>query len=269
LPELNTVPSFEADTALLVESVREAGAIARGFFGNSYKAWDKGHGNPVTEADIAVDRRLNEILLSARPDYGWLSEETEDDRVRLSRERVFVVDPIDGTVGFLKGRPQFTIVAAVVSSGRPTSAAIYNPITEEMYYATTGLGAWLNGAPVRVSPRETIGGAQILAPRAYFAPENWRTPWPSDIHHETRSSIAYRLALVAEGRFDAMISLTAKHDWDLAAGDLVVNEAGGRLTAPGGAVLSYNNEHPLQRGAIGANPVLHARLLERITEELN
>jgi myo-inositol-1(or 4)-monophosphatase len=153
-----------------------------------------------------------------------------------------------------------------VSKGRPVSAAIYNPITEEMFEATYGRGARLNGKPIRVSARDAIEGSLVLAPRTYFSPEHWRTPWP-DMHVETRSSIAYRLALVAEGRFDAMISLTAKHDWDLAAGDLIVREAGGRMTAPSGVELTYNNAQPLQRGALGANPTLHAKLVERVKDQ--
>ncbi len=147
MPERKPLHEHVVDTALLVETVREAGKIARKYFRGEYASWDKGGGNPVTEADIAIDRNLREVLLAARPNYGWLSEETEDDPARLTRDRVFIVDPIDGTVGFLKGRPHFTIVASVVHAGRPVSAAIYNPITEEMYEATYRNGARLNGDP--------------------------------------------------------------------------------------------------------------------------
>ncbi len=252
-----------ADTALLVDSVREAGGIARRFFGGSYRKWDKGGGNPVTEADIAVDRRLHQILLGERPDYGWLSEETEDDPSRLERERVFVVDPIDGTVGFVRGRPQFTIVAAVVRRGRPVSAAVYNPITDEMYEATLSKGARLSGEDIRVSERRSFDEARILAGKHIFAPEHWDEAWPGSMLIENRSSLAYRLALVAEGQFDAMISLQTKHDWDLAAGDLILHEAGGLLTSQEGATLVYNQPQPLQHGVIGSGPGLHAILVQR------
>ena len=262
-------PTTLVDTALLVRSVREAGAIARKFFRGEYKHWDKSRGNPVTEADIAIDRFLKEVLLAARPDYGWLSEETDDDLSRLSKSRVFVVDPIDGTIGFLKGRPHFTIVAAVVVEGRPVSAAIYNPISEEMYEASFGGGATLNGETIHVSNQDTLENATILAPLVTFEAADWRSPWPASLRSETRASIAYRLALVAAGKFDAMISLSAKHDWDLAAGDLVVNEAGGRVTAPDGGILTYNHAQPLQRGILSAGPLLHARLLERMNEQRN
>lgn len=268
MPGRRTPDDNKADVALLIESVREAGKIARKYFRGEYKSWDKGPGNPVTEADIAIDRSLREVLLAARPNYGWLSEESEDDPERLACEKTFIVDPIDGTIGFLKGRPQFTIVASVVQAGRPVSAAIYNPITEEMYDAVHENGARLNDEPISVSKKETLEGCRILAPRVYFEPEHWRSPWPSSLEIETRSSIAYRLALVAEGKFDAVLSLTAKHDWDLSAGDLVLNEAGGCVTTPGGEILTYNNPKPLQRGILSAGPTLHARLKERIEEHL-
>ena len=125
-------PNPKEDTGLLVASLRQAGDIARRYYGGPYKSWHKSRGNPVTDADIEIDHYLKRTLLSERPGYGWLSEETEDDPDRLTRERVFVVDPIDGTYGFLKHRPQFTIVAAVVEKGRPVAAAIYNPITDEI-----------------------------------------------------------------------------------------------------------------------------------------
>ena len=252
-----------ADTALLVDSVREAGGIARKFFGNSYRKWDKGGGNPVTEVDIAIDRRLHSILIGERPDYGWLSEETEDDHSRLTRDRVFVVDPIDGTLGFIRGRPHFTIVAAVVREGRPVSAAVYNPISDEMYEATLGKGARLSGEDIRVSEQSSFEDARILASKQMFAAQNWDEPWPTSMLIDNRSSLAYRLALVAEGQFDAMISLSRKSDWDLAAGDLILHEAGGLLTSRDGKKLIYNRPHPLQHGIIGAGPGLHGKLLER------
>jgi len=257
------------DTELLVHAVREAGVIARKFFRGDYRRWDKGHGNPVTEADIAIDRFLHDTLLSARPSYGWLSEETEDDPARLSKSHVFVVDPIDGTVGFLKGRPHFTIVAAIVERGRPVSAAIYNPVSDEMYEASVGGGALKNGTAIQVSDKDTFDGALVLAPNVTFEAQFWKTPWPASMKTETRASIAYRLALVGEGAFDAMISLSAKHDWDLAAGDLVLHEAGGRVTSPDGALLTYNNTQPLQSGVLAAGAKLHERLVERMNAYLN
>ena len=253
-----------ADTALLVACVREAGAIARSFYGQSYRKWDKGRGNPVTEADLAIDRHLRQTLLAARPSYGWLSEETEDEPRRLGCARIFVVDPIDGTHAFIKGRPHFTVVAAVVEEGRPVSAAIYNPITEELFEATSGCGALRNGEAARVSAKNTLEGARLLGPRDTAEYPHWREKLPPSVVIENRASIAYRLALVADGQFDAMVSLSAKYEWDVVAGDLIVHEAGGRVTAPDGVRLRYNKTKPLLHGVISAGPALHELLVQRL-----
>jgi myo-inositol-1(or 4)-monophosphatase len=252
------------DMALLVASVREGGEIARRFFGGRYKKWDKSRGNPVTEADIAIDRHLKQMLLAARPDYGWLSEETEDDPSRLQRARVFLVDPIDGTHGFLKERPHFTVVAAVVTDGRPVAAAIYNPITDDLYAATKGGGATRNGEPIRVSAAASLDGTRLLAPRDTYEDPHWKKPLPSTVVIENRASIAYRLALVAEGKFDAMVSLSSKSEWDVVAGDLLVHEAGGFVTSQAGSPLAYNKAKPVLFGVVGAGPALHRDILDRL-----
>jgi myo-inositol-1(or 4)-monophosphatase len=259
------VPDDSDDRDLLVASVREAGAIARKYFGGRYKSWHKSRGNPVTEADIEIDAFLKEKLLAARPDYGWLSEETADDPARLTKQCIFVVDPIDGTYGFLKGRPHFTIVAAVVTQGRPVAAAVYNPITEEMFEAAAGRGSHTSGAPLKVSAKSDFAHSRLLAGRDFVDDPHWRTPWPP-LTVESRSSIAYRMGLVARGDFDAMISLSDKSDWDLAAGDLIVREAGGRVSSQSGETLRYNQPRPVQSGVVCAGPALHERLLERLRE---
>ncbi|MCX7281369.1 MAG: 3'(2'),5'-bisphosphate nucleotidase CysQ, partial [Alphaproteobacteria bacterium] len=144
------------DLALLKDTVREAGHIARSFYGGDYKQWNKEGGSPVTEADLAVDRFLWQTLTKARPDYGWLSEETIDDPARLQRRTVFVIDPIDGTVAFLKSRPHFTICAGIVVDGRPVCGVVYNPISDELYSARTGAGAYRNGTQIHVSARDAL-----------------------------------------------------------------------------------------------------------------
>jgi len=253
------------DTALLVASLREAGAIARKYFGGDYKIWKKADGNPVTSADVEIDEFLKSTLLAARGDYGWLSEESADDHTRLARPRTFIVDPIDGTHGFLKHRPHFTIVAAVVVAGRPVAAAIYNPISDDMFQATHEAGARLNARPIHVSGKRGFEDSRLLATRALIQSPHWSTPFPP-LTVETRASIAYRMALVAKGEFDAMISLTRKWDWDLAAGDLIVHEAGGVVSAQDGSRLLYNRANPEQEGVVCAGPELHRDLLERLRE---
>ena len=259
------MPDDIRDRDLLIASVREAGSIARKYFGGRYKSWSKSHGNPVTEADIEIDAFLKAALLAARPQYGWLSEESADNPARLKRERTFVVDPIDGTHGFLKGRPQFTIVACVVTGGRPVAAAIYNPISEEMFSAAAGHGSHMNGARLSVTGKSELEHSRLFAGRDIIQDRKWPTPWPP-LTVESRSSIAYRMALVAKGEFDAMISLTDKSDWDVAAGDLIVAEAGGRVTSRDGVTMRYNQERPVQKGVISAGPALHDRLLQRLRE---
>jgi myo-inositol-1(or 4)-monophosphatase len=257
-------PDSVVDTALLADTLRRAGEIARHYYGGKYRSWNKSRGNPVTEADIEIDRFLRQTLLSARPGYGWLSEETEDDAARLRREFVFVADPIDGTYGFLKQRPHFTIVTAVVHRGRPISAAIFNPITDEMFEAAKGAGAKMNGTAISVSECSDFNGARILAERKLMDPARWKTPWPDTLTSETRASAAYRIALVAAGEFDATFSLTRKSDWDIAAGDLVVHEAGGLMTDRDGNVLTYNRASTEHGSVACAGPQLHAELLTRL-----
>jgi len=261
-------PDDAADVlALLESSVRAAGAIARRHFGTDFKRWDKGKGNPVTEADIEVDRFLHNTLRKARPEFGWLSEETEDDRARLNTQSQFVVDPIDGTIAFVKGRPHFAICAGVVTGGTPVAGAVYNPITEECFTARRGHGAFLNGAPIAVSSRAELEGARVLSDKAMLAHPAWNTPpnrpWPA-MHVETRNSIAYRMALVACGQFDAALALSSKRDWDLAAAEIVVREAGGLVTTHTGAQLHYNRENTIHPSLVVAGPALHAEMLARV-----
>jgi myo-inositol-1(or 4)-monophosphatase len=259
----------EADLSLIVSAVRDAGTIARKFYRGSYRTWNKGKGQPVTDCDIAVDEFLMHRLRPARPEYGWLSEETECDAERLERECSFVVDPIDGTVAFLKGRPYFTICAATVCNGKAFAGAIYNPITGECFTAQKEGGAKLNGKPIHVSARSELEGSRMLGPKTTFdhPPANIAPsqPWPP-MHIETRNSVAYRLALVACGAFDAAVALSAKHDWDLAAADLIVQEAGGCVTTHTGAALRYNGRIPVQPSVVAAGPFLHGQLIARVRD---
>jgi myo-inositol-1(or 4)-monophosphatase len=257
----------DADLALIVPVIAEAGAIARRYFGGTFKRLDKGKGQPVTEADIAVDRFLRETLRAARPDYGWLSEETEDDLARLDTQTLFVVDPIDGTIAFMKGRPHFTISIAVVTDEVPVVGAILNPITGECFTAIAGCGAQLNGRAIGTSAATEVEGCHMLADKTMFAHPGWNNPplrpWPT-MEIENRNSVAYRMALVAGGGFDAMLALSAKRDWDIAAGDLILREAGGKVTGHEGTPLRYNSPAAIQPTVLGAGAALHPQLLARI-----
>ncbi len=257
------MPSAASDLALIEAAAREAGEVARTAFGRKVEIWSKGPAGPVTEVDLAIDKLLHEKLIGARPDYGWLSEETADTSARLEKRRVFVVDPIDGTQAFIAHRPQFTISIGVVDDGRAVTGAVYNPIKDEMFLGVVGEGATLNGAPIHVSAAAKLEGASLMAKRGFFAEDQWPEPWPH-MQVSFRPSIARRLALVASGRFDAVILPGFKNEWDIAGGAALVEAAGGRVTDPWGAPLSFNAAEPKAPGLVAAGPQLHALLIERL-----
>lgn len=245
-----------ADHALLIDCVRDAGALALEYFQGEVAHWEKAPGDPVSEADHAVDDMLRERLGAARPDYGWLSEETEDTAARLERRRVFVVDPIDGTRAFLAGKPEFTISAALVEDGRAVVGVVYNPATEEMFEAARGAGARLNQAPIRTSGQAGWSGARVISGTRMFTRAGWDGP-PSGAEFFSMNSIAYRMALVAAGRYDACISLGSKSEWDIAGATVIVDEAGGRASTARGGEFGFNLAHPVVDSVIVAGPAMH------------
>ncbi|HDR28194.1 inositol monophosphatase family protein [Rhodovulum sp.] len=252
------------DLALLIEAAKAAGRIAERHWRRKLRVWDKpGHQGPVTEADLEIDAMLRERLMAARPGYGWLSEETEDGPARLGAERVFVVDPLDGTRAFLEGDKSFAHALAVTAAGRVVAAAVYLPMLDKLYAATAGGGATLNGVPIRASGRALLDGAAVLTARPALDPCHWAGP-PPRLRRSLRASLAYRLCLVAEGRFDAMLTLRDSWDWDTAAGSLIATEAGARVTDRAGAALAFNTEIPISRGVIAAPPPLHDEVIARL-----
>ncbi|NNE82199.1 MAG: 3'(2'),5'-bisphosphate nucleotidase CysQ [Silicimonas sp.] len=253
----------ESDRALLEETALEAGEIARSFWREDPQVWDKGGDDPVSEADFAVDRHLKHRLLSARPDYGWVSEETEDDMARLQADRVFIVDPIDGTRSFVAGEKTWAHSIAVAEKGRITAACVYLPVREKLYTAGLGQGATLNKAPLAALSRDRLMGASVLSPRVSFKPEFWKTG-PPEVSRHFRPSLAYRLALVGEGRFDAMITLRPAWEWDIAAGALIASEAGAMVTDRHGQDLTFNSPARQTAGVLTASLNVHADLLKEL-----
>jgi myo-inositol-1(or 4)-monophosphatase len=228
----------KTDRHLLESAAREAGELALTFFGKDPETWFKGNKSPVSEADLAVDRFLAERLQNARPHYGWLSEETADDRSRLAHERVFIVDPIDGTRAFLAGGDEWTVSIAVVESGRPVAGSVFCPCRDEMFLASLGGGAWLNGERISVSNQSSIDGAALTGPHSIVANQD---VLKAGFKGTTiLRSLAYRLTMVAAGRVDVGTARGGPSDWDLAAADLLVQEAGGKLTDLSGRHLIYN-----------------------------
>ncbi len=252
------------DLALLVEAAKAAGALSLDYFGQPVKQWSKDDDTPVSEADIAVDNLLHDILRTARPDYGWLSEETEDDRERLRKSRVFVVDPIDGTRAFLKGRPHYCVSLAVVEDGQPIAAALFNPATNEMFTAILNGGAFLNGAPITPGDRAEISGAHLIGHESLYRHPSWPEPWPDELKISNINSIAYSVALVAAGKMDGSVSLTGKSDWDLAAADLIMREAGGKATTHMGDTYTYNQSKTRHLNIISGGNAMHKALLAKV-----
>jgi myo-inositol-1(or 4)-monophosphatase len=264
------LPATEADVApaahadLLVRAVREAGALALSMFGSPVRSWIKGHSSPVCEADIAADRLLRERLAGEMPAYGWLSEESVDDPARLKTRRVWIVDPIDGTRGFIAGHPDWAISAALVEDGRPVAAALFAPATDELFVAIKGQGATLNGKAIAASNGAHFDGARLAGPQrrlerfAALAPGIEMVP---KIH-----SLALRIARIAAGTLDAALAAPNSRDWDLAAADLLVHEAGGALTSLDGAPPVYNRPDPVHGALIAAGGARHAAMLALVRD---
>ncbi len=254
------------DLELLVDAAREAAAVAKRAYEDGTKSWNKPGGSPVTEADLAVDALLKSRLRAARPDYGWLSEETPDDDARLVPQRTFIIDPIDGTRAFVKRRPNWTISLAVAENGKPVTGVVIAPMLDELYSASHGGGAQLTTSTgtvrIHASTREALAGARLVGPQDAFTTKPGGTPWP-EIVRDSFSSLAYRVCLVAAGERDGTVSLGSFHEWDVAAADLLLTEAHGRLSQLSGAPLRYNKPSPVVHGLIAAGPRLYGEILAR------
>lgn len=254
----------ERDLALLTHAAREAGRIALRYWKRDPQVWDKGgeHG-PVTEADLAVNDMLKSTLLAARPDYGWLSEETPDDPARLEAGTVFIVDPIDGTRAFIAGEETFSHSLAIARNGQVTAGVVYLPALDRLYCASEGGEALRDGRPIAASQRERLDQASILTTKANLDPEHWPGGVP-DINRSFRASIAYRMCLVAEGRHDGMLTLRDAWEWDIAAGTLIATRAGIVVTDRTGAALRFNSPTGRAQGVLALPSALHAQVLARL-----
>ena len=251
-----------SDLTLLRDAALQAGEIAMKFYKSDVSSWDKGGGQgPVSEADLAIDKMLTHELLRARPDYGWLSEETDDNPERLEHDTVFIVDPIDGTRSFINGHENFATSIAVAHKGEVIAACVHLPAKDLTYLAAKGDGATLNGEPISQNGCKRIRGARILASGAQTRSELWREG-PPPIERHFRSSLAYRMCLVACGRFDGMITLRPTWEWDVAGGDLIAREAGGYLSDRTGARPIYNSKTATLDGILLGTPDVYAGLME-------
>jgi len=227
------------------EAAIEAGGLILNYYKADYEIKDKGYHNPVTTADHAADTRLKEILTEARPDYGWLSEETVDSPDRLDKERTWVVDPLDGTKEFIEGVPHFVVSVGLVENGNPIIGVLFNPVTKELFMAYNGGGAFLDDKPIRCLTKDEVRAMVILNSRSETRRGLW-TPFDGTFG-ELRAigSVAYKLGLTAAGKADIFASLRPKNEWDICAGNCIINEAGGKLIDLRGNRVIFNQEKTL------------------------
>ncbi len=265
MPVINAADDLTSLGERLQSAVREAGVLARGMFGTALKNWTKGPTeSPVSEADIAVDDLLRQRLAGGDNGIAWLSEESIDDPVRLAARRVWIVDPIDGTRAFIAGFPDWAVSAALVEDGRPIVACLYAPVGEQFFVARVKAGATCNGAPIAATRGSTIDGARIAGPRGLL--ERLAAVAPPFTAMPRVRSLALRLAQVAHGACDVAFAGGNSHDWDLAAADLLVHEAGGALTPVAGGTVTYNRPVPRHGMLVAAGSHRHAALIELLGE---
>jgi myo-inositol-1(or 4)-monophosphatase len=261
-----TPEEIRDDLRLIVDAARAAGQIALSYFGKDPEVWMKEGDSPVSEADHAADKYLKETLLAARPDYGWLSEETTDDGTRVKQSRVFVVDPIDGTRGFIQGNPKWCVSVAIVEAGRPYCGVLDCPALGEVYQAGMGTGAWLNGK--RITESKMASPLRISGPKPLV--NHFTKISGSRIENgKFIPSLAYRLASVASGRLDGSYAKANCHDWDIAAADLIMAESGTVLSGLDGKEIIYNRQKITHGTLVAAHNLLHGQMVHAARSEQN
>jgi len=252
--------------ARISHALSAATEILQDFTPGAVEVEIKQGGDPVTKADRAVDTALRKLL--PQGDEGWLSEETVDDLVRLDKQRVWIVDPLDGTKEFVAGIPEWCVSIAFAETGKIVAAGICNPVTKQSFLASKETGTTLNGNPVRVSTRRTLAGATVLASRSEVKRGEWGRFTDETFTIVATGSVAYKLALVAAGEADAIISLAPKNEWDIAAGVLLVEAAGGQVATLDDKPLAFNQEHTLVNGVVAANPALARQIHVLIAQQV-
>lgn len=257
---------FSDDFKLLYEAVMRAGSMALSRFeAGDVQSWEKSPGHPVTAADLESNRILKEHLTTYRPDYGWLSEETALDRNTHLTDIVWCIDPIDGTRAFMSGEPYWAIAGALIKDGRAVCGVVHAPALGETYGAELGKGAWLNGQRLLASSRNEEAGCRMIASESMLTHPAWDVPWPEmELAKPKPNATLLRMCWVATGQWDATLALWRKSDWDLAAGTVIVEEAGGIASTHHGEPYLFNRSEPAQRSLIAAGKRLHPLLVERV-----
>ncbi len=257
--------TYEEELVVAKRAAREAGSVIMRLFKGKYEIQQKTKNNPVTTADLAANRKIRDMIQEKFPQDGWLSEEDQDGSHRLQSTRVWVVDPIDGTKEFIEGVPQFAVSIGFVVDGHPKVAVVYNPAKERFYQAAAGQGAYLNGKLIRVTSRQQIQGALLLVSRS--EPKRKFQVLVDLCEVKPVGSIAYRLAKVAGGEGDGTLTFRSIHEWDICAGVLIVEEAGGMAVDVNGRPLIFNRQELRHRGVVAANERL-TRGLQSLVEKV-
>jgi myo-inositol-1(or 4)-monophosphatase len=246
------------DIARIEQALKVAGTVLSAFRSGHLAAAAKSNSDPVTEADLAVDRALRTELV--RPGEAWLSEETADDPTRLEASRVWVVDPLDGTREFVDGLPEWCVSVALVEKGQAVAGGILNPAADFLALGGEGLGCHLNGTRTAVSNAQALENARVLASRTEVNRGQWDHWNGTGLEVEPMGSVAYKLARVACGLADATWTLVPKHEWDVAAGVALITAAGGWVVDLDGLPPMFNRPNPLMSGLIATGPGLAGRL---------
>jgi myo-inositol-1(or 4)-monophosphatase len=258
MPSPDAMP-LAREAMLLKDTVRQAGRLALSLFRTELKNWIKGASSPVSEADIAVNDLLESKLRSATPDYGWLSEESADDELRLGKPLTWIVDPIDGTRAYLAGREDWCVSAALVEGASPVLAAVFAPASDEFFFATRGQGATRNDVPIHATTGPDLEFSRIAGPKPLVERLN---PSGGEITlHPRIGSLALRLCRVAQGHLDAAFAGGQSRDWDLAAANLIVQEADGKMTTLSGDTILYNRREVAHGVLVAAGRDRHARIV--------
>jgi myo-inositol-1(or 4)-monophosphatase len=245
---------YAEEFATAERAAREAGQVINRLFKGKFDVHEKSKNNPVTTADIEANHRIREIIQAKFPQDGWLSEEDSDNPGRLTSSRVWIVDPIDGTKEFIEGVPQFAVSIGFVVDGQPKVAMVYNPAEEQLYRAAAGQGADLNGKQIRVTSRQDMHGALLLVSRS--EPLRKFQVFVDVCEIRSVGSIAYRLAKVAGGEGDGTLTFRSIHEWDVCAGMLIAEEAGGKVVDGNGKRPLFNRRDPKHHGIVAANEKL-------------
>lgn len=253
---------MKVEMKILLQAVREAGSAIMALQENEIGVTTKANREVVTKADLLANEILQTHLLRHFPDSGWLSEETVDELDRLHHERVWIVDPIDGTQEFIQHIPEYAISVALVEKGIPLLASVFNPATGELFYAIKDEGAWQNEKKIHCHA-DDLSDLLILASRSEYARGEWHA-FEAYQRIERVGSIAYKLALVAAGRAQATFSLGPKNEWDIAAGVLIVQEAGGKVTNRQRKEIKFNNENTKVDGIIATAANANEKIFELI-----